>query len=150
MTHPTLRTLLARVGDRERGSATIWMVVGAFILIVMVGLAVDGAGQVHAQQRASDVAAQAARVGGQQINAPLAMRGRGVEADPGQAVQAARSYLAAAGVDGTVSIEGGTLLRVRTTDTYNAVFLRIIGIQTLPVSGEAEARIVRVVNGVER
>ena len=45
-------------------------------MIILVGLAVDLGGQVHAQQHARDVAAQAARAGGQQLQAGRAIRGR--------------------------------------------------------------------------
>ena len=71
---------------RERGSVTVWLALASFVMIVVVGLAVDLTGQVHAQQRARDLAAQAARVGGQQINTPRAIRGLGLETNAAGAV----------------------------------------------------------------
>ncbi|HUM87572.1 MAG TPA: pilus assembly protein TadG-related protein, partial [Actinomycetota bacterium] len=53
----------------ERGSISIWVVTATIVMMTLVGLAVDLGGQVHAQQRAHDVAAQAARAGGQQVEA---------------------------------------------------------------------------------
>ena len=65
MTPMTKRT--PRMGDREQGSVAVWMISTALAMILMVGLAVDGSGQVLAKQRAQNVAAEAARAGGQQL-----------------------------------------------------------------------------------
>ena len=65
-------------------------------------------------------------------------------------VAAARSYLAASDVTGTVSLRGGTTVVVTTTGTYNTKLLGIIGISTLHVTGSAESRTIRVVQGTER
>jgi Flp pilus assembly protein TadG len=51
-------------------------------MIVLVGLAVDLGGQVHAQQHARAVADQAARTGGQQLDAAVAVRGEGPSPTP--------------------------------------------------------------------
>ncbi len=136
--------------DRERGSVSIWLATTSVVMIVLVGLAVDLGGQVHTQQRARDVAAQAARVGGQQFLAGPAIRGQGAQVDIGAAKSAARDYLEAAGVSGSATIQGGHTLVVTTTDTYQTTFLGIIGLNRLTVTGHASARIVRAVMGVER
>ena len=138
-----------RVGD-DRGSVSVWLALASFVMIVLVGLAVDLAGQVHAQQHARDVAAQAARVGGEQVVGASAVRGLGATIDTARAASAARSYLATSGVEGSVRIVNGTTLQVNTTDVYQAKFLSIIGISRMPVTGQAEARLVRVVQGTER
>ena len=70
--------------------------------------------------------------------------------DPAQAVAAARAYLAASDVTGTVQLRGGTAVVVHTAATYHTKFLGIIGIDQVPVTGSAESRIVRAVEGVER
>jgi Flp pilus assembly protein TadG len=51
------------------------MVTAAFAMIILAGLAVDLGGQVLTRQHASNVAAQAARAGGQQLQASRAIRG---------------------------------------------------------------------------
>ncbi|QJW38767.1 pilus assembly protein (plasmid) [Cellulosimicrobium protaetiae] len=144
--------ILARLrrGGSERGSVTVWLVMAAFILVIFFGVAIDLTGQANAQQRVHDVAAQAARAGGQQLNAAQAVRGLGVKADPYAAAQAARTYLAASGVEGTVSVEGGTTVRVRTSDVYSTKIVSIVGIGNMRVTGEAEARVVRAVGGTEQ
>ncbi len=134
----------------ERGSISIWVVTATIVMMTLVGLAVDLGGQVHAQQRAHDVAAQAARAGGQQVEAAPAVEGRYVALDTAAAQRAAEQYLAAAGVEGTVTITGGTTLVVRVTDIYEPTFLAMVGIGDLTVTGDASARLIRTTGGVER
>ena len=62
---------------------SIWLVTSGFAMIVLVGLAVDLGGQVHAQQRARNLAAQAARTGGQQLQPGPAIRGESGHRGPG-------------------------------------------------------------------
>ena len=135
---------------QERGSITVWMATATAAMTLLVGLAVDLGGQVHAQQRAHDLAAQAARAGGERIQAAPAIEGEYVRIDAVAARNAAADYLAAAAVDGTVTITGGTTLTVHVTDTYRPRFLGVIGIGALSVSGSASARLVRSLGGNER
>lgn len=142
-----LRQLLTT--DPERGSVSAWSAVITIAMLLFVGIAVDFGGQVHAIQHARDVAAQAARAGGEQINAPQAIRGQGATAQPNQAYAAAATYLAGSGVQGSVSVVGSRVV-VTTSAPYSTKFLSIIGINTLPATGRAEARIARAVGGVEQ
>ena len=136
---------------RDKGSVTIWLAVASFVMIVLVGVAVDLSGQVYAQQHARDIAAQAARTAGQQIDASRGVRGIGAQTNTAQAIAAAKSYIAAAGMEGDASITGGgTTITVSVVDTYETKFLSIIGLTSLRVTGSAETRVVRVVGGVER
>jgi Flp pilus assembly protein TadG len=136
---------------RDKGSVTIWLALASFVMIVLVGVAVDLSGQVYAQQHARDIAAQAARTAGQQIDASLGVRGIGAQTNTAQAIAAAKSYIAAAGMEGDASITGGgTTITVSVVDTYETKFLSIIGLTSLRVTGSAETRVVRVVGGVER
>lgn len=137
-------------GVGERGSLSIWMATTSFVMIILVGLAVDLGGQVHAQQHARDVAAQAARVAGQHIDAGRAIQGDTLTIDPAQARAAAREYLAAAGVDGTIDIRGGDTVTVSVSDTYHTQFLSLIDINHLTVTGTATARPVRSIGGTEQ
>jgi Flp pilus assembly protein TadG len=134
----------------ERGSISVWFATAALAMVVLVGLVVDTGGKVHTQQRARDVAVQAARTGAQEVLAPPAVRGETPQIDVYAAKAAASHYLDAAGVKGTVTVQNGTTLVVTTTDTYNSKFLGIIGLDTMKVTGEASARLVRSEGGVER
>lgn len=136
--------------DPDRGSVSLWMVTGAFVMIVLVGVAVDLTGQVRAQQEAHAIAQQAARAGGQQIEASGGMRGTGAHANIALAVNSAQGHLANSGVSGGVTVEGGTRIVVTANDTYQTKFLSIIGIGGMPVTGSAEARIARAVDGGEQ
>lgn len=139
----------ASLDDAERGSVSVWAATASVIIIICVGAAVDLGGQVRAQQHARDVAAQAARVGGQYLDAS-AVQGRYPSIAVGQARSASEDYLAAAGVTGSVTISGGTEIRVSVTDTYDPLFLGIVGIGNLTVSGDATARVIRTMGDAER
>lgn len=135
----------------DRGSISLFAVVATVALIIIIGLVVDGGGRIQAQQRAQAAAREAARAGGQAIQAAPAIRGQGVYANSGPARNAAQNYLNGAGVSGSVSIlNNGTVIAVNTTETYQPIFLSIAGVGSVTVHGHAQARIVRAVNGAER
>jgi len=129
---------------------SIWLVTSSFVMMMLVGLAVDLGGQVRAKQRAHDVAAQAARAGGQQVQAGAAIPGDALSVDVGAARSAAQGFLAAADASGSVSISGGDTITVRVMDNYEPRFLGLIGIHNLHVTGEASARLVRSLGGTEQ
>lgn len=134
----------------DRGSVSIWMATASFVMMVLVGLAVDLGGQVHAKQRAHNVAAEAARTGGQRVQPAPAIAGQHVRIDTAAARAAAQQYLETANVTGTVTITGGNTVRVVVSDTYSPKFLSIIGVGTLTVTADASARIVRSIGGTEQ
>lgn len=131
----------------ERGSVTVWLATASLVMIVLVGLAVDLSGQVHAQQHARSVAAQAARAGGQQLQAG-AIRGDPIAADPARAVAAAQAFLAASDVSGTATVHGSTVV-VHTTARYTTRFLGIIGLNAMTVTGSAESHMVPAIGGAK-
>ena len=127
----------------------MWMITTALVLVLIVGLAVDLSGRVYAKQRAQDIAAEAARAGGQQLQGAAAVRGQGAVVDPAAAVAAANTYISGApGVTGSATIQGGTRVVTDTSTTYTTKFLGIIGITTLTVTGHAEVQVNRAVDGV--
>ena len=79
---------------------------------------------------------------------PRVLDGDPARANPTLAAAAARTYLDAAGVTGTVAIApGGQRLTVATRDTYTPVLLSAIGIGPMPVTGQATADLVTVEGG---
>lgn len=134
----------------EQGSISIWLVTSSIVMMMLLGLAVDLGGQVHAKQRAHDVAAQAARAGGQQVQAAPAIKGHYLAVDTAAAKQAAKEYLAAAQVSGAVRITDGDTITVNVTDVYKPKFLSAIGIGDLTVTGVASARLIRSLGGTEQ
>ncbi len=141
--------MIRRTRD-ERGSITIWLAVSSFVMMILVGLAVDLSGQVHAKQRAHNIAAEAARTGGEQVQAAPAIQGQYVAIEAVAARNAAEDYLAAAGVTGTVTVIGGDTITVAVTDTYTPKFLSVIGVGDLTVTSQASARLVRSIGGSEQ
>lgn len=137
--------------DPERGSVSIWVITTVLTMMLLLGLGVDLSGQVRAKERAQDIAVEAARAGGQQLDGAAALRGDGVQLDATAAVNAANTYLAAAAdVTGTATVTADHAVVVDTSTTYATTFLSIIGIDSLTVTGHAEARPVRAVGGAER
>ena len=145
-----IRSLTPRRSRDERGSISVWFATAALAMIILVGMAVDLGGKVHTQQQARSAAAQAARTGAQEVQGSTAVRGEDLHVDLTAAKTAALDYLRAAGVEGTVTVVDGDTLIVRTTDTYDSKFLGIIGLDSMNVTGEASARLIRAQGGIER
>ena len=135
--------------SRDRGSITLWAVTSAFSMIAIVGIAADLGGHAVAEQNARSVAFEAARSGGQRLNLDLLARTGQAETDPYQAAAAAHTYLASAGVTGSVAVNGDSIT-VTVVDTYDCLFLSVIGFTSLPVSGQASADMLRVYEGTQR
>lgn len=143
----TQRTVYQRRHD-ESGSVTAWFATVSFALVVIVGLVLDGGAQLHAEDRAFGIAAQAARTGGQQLDTAAVVASQGFVVDPDQAVAAAHQYLADVGVDGRVWVDGGQV-HVVVNDSYTPVVLGLLGLGPFPVEATASARLIRVVGGAE-
>jgi len=132
----------------ERGSISMWLVLLASGLTLLVGLAVDLGGQVDAQQRARALAGEAARAGAQALGTS-SVDGAALVLSRTEAAQAARTYLAAADIPGTVRVAGDTVT-VTVAQTYSSQVLSVIGIRSLSVSGTAQAQAIRVLQGAQR
>jgi hypothetical protein len=123
----------------DEGSISLFMVVLTIALLVAVGLVVDGGAKVRAIQRADEAAREAARAGTQALDVPAAVQGEAVSVDPAAAARAARAYLVAAGVDGSVSVSGNAVT-VSTHVPFAPVFLALAGVRPSTVTGTATAR----------
>jgi hypothetical protein len=124
----------------ERGSLSLFFIVVVVGMLAAVGLVVDGARQVSAQRHAEAAAEDAARAGGQAISSSALTGQSELSVDTGRATAAARGNLAAAGVEGSVTVNG-TTLTVTTTTHQSTVFLSMIGIDSFTVHGRATARL---------
>lgn len=130
-----------RAGD-ERGSLSAYFISATLAVIPLVGLVVDGGGQVRATQRADLVADEAARGAGQMVNASDAIKGDRIVLGP-RSVEAAREYVQAQGleVDSVVIEPGAREITVRTRSTYEPIFLGAIGLGPWTVEGESTASV---------
>ncbi|MER7455463.1 pilus assembly protein TadG-related protein [Micromonospora sp. NPDC126480] len=129
----------------DSGRVSVFLAIAAVGVLTIVALAFDGAGQLRSLHRADNLAAEAARAGGQAIDRATAIEGGPKRIDQPQARRAVAEYLAAAGATGhTVSfpvVDGETVVRVRVTVTYQRSLLGLVGFaDTVTVSGEATAR----------
>ncbi|MGY4719751.1 pilus assembly protein TadE [Naumannella cuiyingiana] len=106
------------------------------MVVLILGLVVDGGRQLAAQQEAEAIAQRAARSG---VDASAAgeLLGR---VDHAAADRAASRVLAESGVPGATLAAAGRL-RVTTSVQKPTVFLSVIGIGTVTGTGEAEARL---------
>ncbi|MFI7431691.1 hypothetical protein ACIBPB_32410 [Micromonospora sp. NPDC049836] len=131
---------------RESGRVSLFLAVALTGVLAIISLAYDGAGQLRTLQRADNLAAEAARSGGQMIDRRRAIEGGPTEIDEVAARGAVKDYLAAAGgVRGhQVSfpvVDGEKRIRVRVNITYRRDLLGLFGIRkTATVTGEATAR----------
>ncbi|WP_330279142.1 pilus assembly protein [Streptomyces sp. NBC_00569] len=127
---------------RDRGSMSLFFAVTTVALLMVMGLLVDGGGALNASSRATSLAQEAARTAGQQLDPAQAIEGTAITIDPDAAQAAAQDYLAAAGVQGDVTIDGnGRTLTVTVHDTYNTYFAQLVGKGTINVTGTATAHL---------
>jgi len=138
-----------RLRDERGAAVTVWTIMVMAALTLIVGLAVDLSGQVNRMRLASDVAAQAARAAGQQLDADTYTATGDVEVAAARAKTAAINYAKASGMNATARIESGTELVVDVTTDYEPVFLSAFGIGTQHVTATARVRVVKALEGKE-
>jgi len=144
-------TTPGRLLHDERGAVvSVWTAVIATTMVLVLGIAVDLSGLVHAKQQAGDAAAQAARQAGQQLSTGTLLQQGRLEVRTRQARAAAVDYLEAVGMTGTATVQDGTTLVVTAQATYQPLFLSGMGIGTVQVSGTSSVRVLRVEDGTER
>jgi Flp pilus assembly protein TadG len=131
--------------DRERGGGAVSapMAIAALALLAAIGLGIDGVRAAQGLATADAVAEEAARAAGQALDVDELRRGSSV-VDPAAAVAAAQAHLAAAGVDGTVTVVAPQRIRVEARITQPTVLLGLVGRTEITSSGAAEAVLVAV------
>ncbi len=113
-----------RLGVRDAGAFTPMVVVMVMALFAMVALSVDGGGRMRTLEHADNIAAEAARAGGQAIDISQAVAGTADVVDPAAAAAAANAYLANVGASGVVTISADRReITVVVTLTYQPVML---------------------------
>lgn len=111
---------------RDRGSVSLFVVVISLALFVALGLVVDGSTRLRAASHAATSAQEAARAGGQALSGSAIQGQQGI-VNPGAGAAAARSYLAQARVEGTVTVTGDTVT-VTTNQPWKPTFLGAFGV----------------------
>jgi hypothetical protein len=142
----------ARLGD-DGGRVSIFLAVALGGMLIIIGLAYDGAGHLGALQRAHNLAAEAARAGGQAIDRAQAIEGGPAEINQAEAIAAVDAYRAAAEVGGppptfSTGPDGEPLIQVQVTVTYDNKFLDVFGFSdTTTVTGTATAVLLTTPDG---
>ncbi|ALJ22370.1 pilus assembly protein TadG-related protein [Microbacterium sp. No. 7] len=136
----TIRQLLRKLRDEERGSITPFFVVFVPALVLIVGLVVDGAGKIQANENAQAIASGASRAAANAVAAQVVSNG-GISLDNNRARTAATDYIEASGMTGTVNVVGNRIT-VSVETSYSTKFVSIIGIATLPAEATATAEII--------
>lgn len=137
-----MRTL-NRIRERlrsEDGSLSAFLLVVVVVLVVVIGLVVDSAGKYAADSQAEQIAANAARTAVNSINGDTVLVGA-TALNAAQAQTAAEQYLAAAGVEGTVTVSG-QVVSVDVETTYTTKFVSLLGINSLSGTGSASAQLI--------
>lgn len=134
----TLLRMRARLGERDAGMVTAFVVIFMLALLVMAGLVLDGGLALSAKVRAIDDAQAAARAGAQAINIPLYRSTGQFTLDPAEATTDAEQYLTEAGQIGTVTVNGDQVT-VTITVSQPTQLLSLAGISHLTVSGTGTA-----------
>lgn len=132
-----------RLGD-DHGRVTVFFAILAPAFLALLGLVVDGGAKVRALQRADNIAAEAARAGGQAIKLGQAIGGGEKEIDPALVDDAVQNYLTAVGggVTGSVVVDGPQQLTVTVNVPYDPFVLDFFGGKGSNVQGRATATLV--------
>ncbi|MFD9356450.1 pilus assembly protein TadG-related protein [Streptomyces sp. NPDC060031] len=135
----------------DGGGIAVYTAIVTIALLGIIGLAIDGGGKLRATERADALAMEAARAAGQAIDPAAAVNGEAVRVDPAAAQAAAQAYLARAGSQGSTALSAdGTQLSITVHDTYSPLFLPVLGIGSMEVTGHGSARLLHGVTRPEQ
>lgn len=132
--------------ERGGGAVSVPMAIALLALLMVAGLAIDGARRAQQIATADALAEEAARAGGQAVDLIALQRGDPA-LDPDDASAAAQDYLNAAGVSGQVVVVAPDRIRVQVTLRRPTVLLGLVGIDEIIATGSAEADVVPAAPG---
>ncbi|WP_238005841.1 pilus assembly protein TadG-related protein [Dactylosporangium sp. AC04546] len=138
-----IRKLLAAArAEPDAGRIGLFYAIVLPGLFAMIGLAGDAAGYVRTAQRADNIAAEAARAGGQAIRLPEAINGEKKAVDTAKAIEAVRDYLETAGItqwQALVSADGQHIV-VTVTVYYDPLLVDVLpGVTTIAATATVTA-----------
>ncbi|CAM4080976.1 hypothetical protein [Janibacter anophelis] len=118
----------ARLRD-ERGYVAAWTAVIGAALILVGGVVYDSADKANEARRVTLVANEAGRAAAQEVSSDV-IAGKIATVDSSRAAQAAREYLSATGVDGTVTVDGSQVT-VTTSAPWSPKIMPVLQPDTL-------------------
>lgn len=123
----------------QRGSATVFLLGFAAVLMVGAGLVVDGGLALNKRSQLTDDAEQAARSGANAIDVDT-LRGTGVLAvDPDKATAVATDFLSQRGYTNISVVVNGNEVSTSAEASVDTAILSLVGINTFTVRGDATA-----------
>lgn len=144
---------LLRNRNNDEGFATLFVVIVATALMLVIGLVVDGGAVVSARAEALDEATAAGRAAAQMIDTDALLRDNAVVLNPEAAQKAAQNYIASTGDKATVHVDQeetgpagadapapGTSVTVAVTRVVKTQFLFMIGLGTISQTVTATVR----------
>ncbi|HXZ65902.1 MAG TPA: pilus assembly protein TadG-related protein [Streptosporangiaceae bacterium] len=132
---------------QDRGALTLFVAILFPALLAFAGLVADAGTKLDNYENAATYAQEAARAGAGEVDQSAAYGGATVVVDQIEAITAARAYLTAAGVSGTVTTAGADAIQVTVTITTPTKVLSIIGIDTVTSTSTATASLLSGVTG---
>ncbi len=133
--------------DGQHGGITLMLVVLFVGLVAMAGIVIDGGAKLTEFENAAAAAQEAARAGAGIVNPATAYQSGSFSVERQRAIAAARSYMAAAGYQGSVSLLGANSIRVTVSITRPTRALSFLGIDSITSTGTATADLVTGVTG---
>jgi Flp pilus assembly protein TadG len=133
--------------ERDSGSLALLLGVLMVALLALAGLVIDGGRKLNQSANAYAIAEEAARAGAGMVDRSAAYRSGAFVVDEGEALAAARAYLASTGDLGSVSADGPRRIKATVTITGRTLVLSLIGIDTMTSTGSAVASLVTGVTG---
>lgn len=134
-----VRAFMRPLRERERGSYSLQLAVVAMALLAVAMFTIDQSSKIRAARNVETSAQEAARAAAQQLQ-PGIIQGEAASVDPAKAAAAARAYLRAAGVEGSVRVSG-TQIRISTSTSWSPTVLQLVGVSRSTLSSDATVRI---------
>lgn len=134
-----MKKLIRRLRDNVRddsGIVTFYFVIMVVAFLAIVSLVIYGAGKVQADQRLYSTAAGAARAAANAVSGEAIINGT-ADIDSRSAISAANGYLNAAGVSGSVAVNGSRIT-VIVRSNYTPPFAPIAS----PIQATATAELI--------
>jgi Flp pilus assembly protein TadG len=124
----------------ERGTATVFVIGMAVVLLACAGLVIDGGKALNARMALADNVEQAARLGANQIDLDALRSGGQLRIEPAEAQSQAGSFLGRLGYSGITVTANERCISVGARDTVPTAMLQLIGIGSYDISATATAR----------
>lgn len=126
----------------EAGTATVFVVGFAIVLLACAGLVIDGGNALNARMKLADDVEQAARAGASAIDIDHLRATDEIRLDPAEARSRALSYMGGIGYSQAGATVGQDTVTVGARDTVSTTMLQLVGIGSFDISAEATAEAV--------